>query len=170
MNTVNYQQQAQDFLTKTNTTFKAEFVKFDKHFDDDEYGRDIYTITLKRGDRVYAFSFGQSLKDSSRYYDTVTKRIFSPSGQGLNCNVKVTSDTFFKNHCQLIKGEEPTAYDVLACLTKYEVGTFEDFCSDFGYDTDSRRAEKIYKAVCDEWMNVQRLFTDEEIEQLREIQ
>ncbi len=30
----------------------------------------------------------------------------------------------------------PTAYDILACLTKYEVGTFDDFCSNFGYDTD----------------------------------
>lgn len=25
-------------------------------------------------------------------------------------------------------------------------GSFEDFCSDIGYDTDSRLAEKIYKA------------------------
>jgi hypothetical protein len=63
-------------------------------------------------------------------------------------------------------GEEPTLYDVLACLQKYDVGTFNDFCSMFGYDGDS---EKIYKAVVKEFEAMQRLFTDEELEILSEI-
>ena len=29
----------------------------------------------------------------------------------------------------------PTEYDVLACLTKYDPGNYEDFCSEFGYET-----------------------------------
>lgn len=60
-------------------------------------------------------------------------------------------------------GEEPTFYDVLACLTKYDPGSFEDFCSEFGYDTDSRKAEKTYKAVCKEFAAVERLFLEEEV-------
>lgn len=64
----------------------------------------------------------------------------------------------------------PTAYDVLAGMTKYEVGSFEDFCSEFGYDNDSRAAYKTYKAVLKEWKNVERLFTSEQIELLQEIQ
>lgn len=71
---------------------------------------------------------------------------------------------------QAIPIVNPTAYDVLACLTKYDPGTFEDFCSEFGYDEDSRNAEKTYNAVKDEWQNVRALFTDSEIEQLQEIQ
>ena len=63
----------------------------------------------------------------------------------------------------------PTAYDVLSCLTKYDVGSFEDFCSEFGYDTDSRAAYKTYKAVLKEWKNIERLFTSEQIEMLQEI-
>lgn len=63
----------------------------------------------------------------------------------------------------------PKAYDVLAGITNYEVGTFENFCSDFGYDTDSRSAYKTYKAVMKEWKNVELLFTPEQIELLREI-
>ena len=64
----------------------------------------------------------------------------------------------------------PTAYAVLSCLQKYDAGTFENFCSEFGYDTDSRTAEKIYKAVCKEYDNVCKLWTDQEIEELQEIQ
>jgi hypothetical protein len=63
----------------------------------------------------------------------------------------------------------PTMYDVLACLTKYDPGTFEDFCGEFGYDTDSRKAYKTYKAVKREWENVAILFNDEQLDMLREI-
>lgn len=58
----------------------------------------------------------------------------------------------------------PTYYDILACLQKYDIGSFDDFCSNFGYDTDSRRAERTYKAVCKEYNNMARLFNDEELE------
>ncbi len=66
-------------------------------------------------------------------------------------------------------GNPPRAYDVLSCLTKYDIGTFDDFCGEFGYDTDSRTAYKQYKAVLKEWKNVELLFTDEQLELLQEI-
>ena len=68
-----------------------------------------------------------------------------------------------------VGAEEPTLYDVLTCLQKYDCGDFENFCSEFGYDTDSRKAERIYKDVCKEFKAVERLFSDI-IEELQEIQ
>lgn len=65
--------------------------------------------------------------------------------------------------------KEPNLYDVLACLTKYDPYSFEDFCSEYGYDSDSRKAEKIYNAVCKEYEAVERLFGDC-LDELREIQ
>lgn len=56
--------------------------------------------------------------------------------------------------------KEPTEYEVLSCLQKYDCGTFENFCDEFGYDTDSRKAERTYKAVCKEYKAVVRLFGD----------
>ena len=64
----------------------------------------------------------------------------------------------------------PSEYDVLACLEKYDVGTFEDFCSEFGYDEDSRTAERIYIAVIKEYKDLTRIFTAEQMEELSEIQ
>jgi hypothetical protein len=57
----------------------------------------------------------------------------------------------------------------LACLTKYDPGSFEDFCNEFGYKEDSRTAERTYNAVVKEWQNVCMFWNDDEIEELREI-
>ena len=127
-----YDKQAEQFLKETETEFKVEFLENGLYFLDDTKTRDIYKITLKKGERVYNFKFGQSINDS----DGKTK---------------------------------PLAYDILSCLQKSEVGSFKDFCGDFGYDEDSIKAEKIYKAVVEEWKNVKILFSDKEIEKLQEI-
>lgn len=66
-------------------------------------------------------------------------------------------------------GIEPSSYDVLACLTKYEPGDFNNFCFEYGYYTDSRKAEKTYKAVIKEWDKVSKFFSEEELDVLREI-
>lgn len=66
--------------------------------------------------------------------------------------------------------KKPNAYDVLACMTKYNPGTFSNFCSDFGYDEDSRTAEHIYFAVQEEYSNLCRIFTAEQMEALADIQ
>lgn len=67
------------------------------------------------------------------------------------------------------EGNEPTPYDVLTCLTKSDPGTFDNFCAEYGYETDSRRAEKAYTAVVKEWGKVKEFFTGPEIELLQEI-
>ena len=128
-----YDKQAEKFLNETNTEFKAEFLKNGKHFEDDTESRDIYKITLTRGERVYKFNFGQSINDS---------------------NGKT----------------KPSTYDVLTCLTKNDPEDFKEFCLDFGYDEDSRKAERTYKAVVEEYKQVKMLWSDEEIEKLQEIQ
>lgn len=67
------------------------------------------------------------------------------------------------------KRKTPQPYDILACLTKYDPGKFENFCSDFGYNEDSRRAETVYHAVLKEWTKVQKFFTQAELEAIQEI-
>jgi hypothetical protein len=64
--------------------------------------------------------------------------------------------------------DRPTPYDILNCLQRYEVGSFEEFCREFGYSDDSITALKIYKAVCKEYEGVLRVF-DDIIEELQEI-
>jgi len=88
-----------------------------------------------------------------------------------NCALSRNGKKYTFNFGQSIfKGsEEPEIYDILACLQKYEIGTFEDFCADFGYDNNSITAHKTYKAVLKEYQAVERLFGDI-LEELKEIQ
>lgn len=166
-----YEQQAIDFLAKTNTTFSAKFLKNGKHFDDDKDNRDIYEIEISRGNRSYKFNFGQSIYNSGKWHIKY---------HGLKM---FNDDAAAKKFCLVTAGymwprdakrnenfAAPTPYDVLACLTKYDPGTFENFCSEYGYDTDSKKAEKTYKAVVSEYENMQKFFSDSELELMREIQ
>lgn len=170
-----YEKQASDFLLKTNVSFSAKFLKYGKHFDEDKENRDVYEITLKRGNREFKFNFGQSIINSGFYYTkgkqkTDIDRSFKDYGKAVII-MKIKDNGFLNNGKSDIIHfpKEPTAYDVLTCLTKSEAGTFEDFCGDFGYDEDSIKAEKTYKAVLNEWQNVAMLWSDSEIEELQEI-
>jgi hypothetical protein len=72
-------------------------------------------------------------------------------------------------------GKAPTAYVVLACLTKTDPDDFEDFCDCYGYkkfDENgyyNRDSQKIYRAVKNEYENVCKLWNLEENEELFDI-
>ena len=167
-----YDLQATSFLKKTKTEFKAVFVEHGKHFDDDKESRDIYDITLSRGERSFSFRFGQSIRHSGRWIMDITADGYH-KGQGLtDDDYKVARRHFFtwgKVTSRNTDFEEPTPYSVLAGLTNYDPGNLENFCGDFGYDTDSRKAEKVYKAVVNEYRQLCMLYSDEEMQELAEI-
>ena len=62
-----YEQQADNFLTKTNTTFKSEFVKYDYYFEGDKEKRNVFGITLFKSNHQYKFNFGSSIADSCKF-------------------------------------------------------------------------------------------------------
>lgn len=165
-----YNQQAIDFLTISNTAFSAKYIKTGKYFDDDKEERDIYEITLSSKGRSYTFKFGNSINASGQYIllDSTLKKRF---GRPVISSVEYKKLSFYdKKEVTINKNfKAPTAYDVLACIAKYDPGTLDDFCSEFGYDVDSKKAEKIYNAVKEEWLNIERLFTESEMDILRDI-
>ena len=54
----------------------------------------------------------------------------------------------------------PRTYDILSCLQKSDPGTLEDFCGEFGYDTDSKRADATYQAIKKEYEDFAALFPE----------
>ena len=134
-----YIRQADDFLKNANATCEIDFVGLAVN--------KIWNENVKR--RLYQVTLrtpkGSMLFD---FWDSIH-----------NTNKSLKSNRGFK----------PTSYDILACLTKYDPGTFADFCVDFGYDEDSRKALEIYFAVQKEYSELCRIFTPKQIEALREI-
>ena len=73
---------------------------------------------------------------------------------------------------------KPSEYDVLSCVEKFDIGSFEDFCSEFGYEEGceddkgryrrNAKAYKIYKAVVKEYIGIDRVFGND-IGELAEI-
>jgi hypothetical protein len=156
-----YEKQANDFAAKHRVELIINSVEQKKHFDDDKEPRDVYALELKRqGKGSYKFEFGQSIKNSRHFKDAIS---------GKTTTDKELAHKMWGIYVKPVKGVEPTMYDVLACLTKHDPETFEDFCSEFGCDTDSKKAEKIYNAVLKEYIGVLRLFSDV-MEELQEIQ
>jgi len=173
-----YQKQAIDFLDRTNSSIAIEFLKHDFHFHTDKEKRDIYSITLSRGSRKYEFEFGQSLNDSGFYFTMgkrkvdLDRKLLQKTKSELTRHIRQTINSHYLDNGKsdiIHYPQVPTEYSILACLTKYDPYSFEDFCGEYGYNTDSISANKIYEVVQNEWNHIQSLYTDEEIELLREI-
>ena len=185
-----YEKQANDFLKETNTKIEIEFLKHDYYFQDDKCKRDIYKVTLSNDKHSYTFNFGQSIINSAfildgsgwlclcdrsclEFVDSASQvsnllKKFMQKRESKYSNKKIYE---FKNPRRQEKTAiTPTNYDILSCLDILYVVNFEDFCLEFGYDTDLRKAEKIYQDCLKEDHNLRRLFTHEELDKLSEIQ
>lgn len=166
----NYNRMTNNILNKMGVRVDIEFLKHGDHLGDGVIG-DVYKATIIRGNRSFSLEFEQSIAKSKRFQDKLNKRVYAQSGKGLGNNFTyLYPERFPKNKVdekygdfKIIQGEAPDNYDIFACLTKYDPGTFDNFCSEFGYDTDSKKAEKTYNAVLSEFKNMQSLFSDKEL-------
>lgn len=153
------------YLKEIGVDCKIEFLENTRHFPDDKEPRDIYRAIFTRNGRTFEVSrFGQSIvhsKPTDKELREIENKAYRRNGH--------LSDSRRAKEKRLREVHAPSSYDILSCITKYAPGTFENFCSEFGYDTDSRRAYKVYRAVCDEWFNASAFFTEGELERLCEI-
>ena len=174
----NYEKQATDFLEKTGCKMTITYKENRKYFPNDKETRDVYEVKIERGSRVWKFKFGNSINNSefvavygkTKYPIPASFREKSNSEIALYVKQNLQSDFGTVKADRIIRPVPPSKYSVLACLTKFDPGSFEDFCSEYGYDSDSKTADRVYAAVKEEWLNVCRIWVDSEIEELCEIQ
>ena len=168
-----YKEAGELFLQETGSELIVNFKKHGLRFDDDKDTRDIYAITIKRNSREYTFDFCQSIQNSGFYAMLGRKKVNIDrkhlGDKNLNSIVKRIDWDFNSKYDKIHIPKAPDAYTILACMTKYDPGDFENFCSEYGYDTDSKKAEKTYNAVLQEWINMQRIFTNDELEAMSKI-
>ena len=170
-----YDIQANEFLEKTNTEIKIVFKEYAKYFHTDKEPRDIYNITLIRGNRKYTFTFGNSLHNSGFYVQIGNIKHMLPrdktDSKYLNYFIKNNiNSNYIEKKDKIHYPVPPSPYDILSCLEKYEYESFDDFCDEYAYDPDSRSAERIYNACREQYLQLCSLYSEEEMEMLRDIQ
>lgn len=178
---MDYQKQAIDFLKKANASIEIKFLHTGKHFAEDKEDRDIYDITISKANRKMTLKFGNSIANSGQYimhFGDYAKITLSedfdqaPRPKMVKELSRITGQSMLFGGDRYRKNKDfkrPTEYDILACLTKYDPETLENFCANYGYDEDSKTAEKVYNACTKEYKDLLTIFTDEEMTELQEI-
>jgi hypothetical protein len=163
-----YEQQATDFLADTGTTLSVVYLYTGPFFDGEKESRDIYQFTLQNERGVYSARFGDSLRNTA--VNAICRNRWGfDFATAKTAGIYNRSMDVMQQAAKKLKPVKPSAYDILACLSGYDPGTFRQWCDEYGYDTDSMKAHKIYMAVQEEWEGMCRLFTAEERERLAEI-
>ena len=166
-----YTAQAEKFLKDAGATMKIEFQGrvINTAWKEKEL-RNLYAVSITTPRGSYTFDFLDSLFNTELTQMTVeqyARKHFRMLYEDMTYSEQK------KARAELARKQKearPTCYDVLACLTKYDPGTFEEFCAEYGYDEDSRTAERVYVAVQKEFANLKRIFTNEQLEAMQKIQ
>lgn len=153
-----------DALT-AGLTYAAEFVPFSKSRNTGTGGRDRWEsinwrIRLERGGTVLETDYAQGtayLPKSCRSGEATAYAI--EHGRELRYTLR-----------RLLP---PPLADVLSCLlldaSVIDYPNFESWAGDFGLDTDSRKAEVIYRACLETGLKLRAMFGDSGLAELREL-
>lgn len=165
-----YRQKALNFLNETNTTCTITYggIARNEKWKENEK-RNWYDVTINTPRGEYSYVFWDSIYNTQIMNMTLEQYVRDK----LRCelyDLSYKEKTKANHDLQAMKKQAvPDEYDVMSCLQLYDVGTFKDFCDDFGYDTDNRSAEQIYLAVNDEYKNLSKIFTQDQLEKLADL-
>lgn len=166
-----YTTQAEKFLQDASATMKINFQgRAINTIWKEKQPRNLYAVTIATPRGSYTFNFWDSLHNTELTQMTVQEYAAKNLRRRWEYMTYSEKNKASAELAQKQKEARPDCYDVLACLTKYDPGTFEDFCAEYGYDEDSRTAERIYVAVQNEFANLKRIFDPEQLEAMREIE
>lgn len=171
-----YDKQAQEFTEKTGLKIYKGYCGHYKRFEDAKYISSQWRIKFSRkGKKEFWFDFSQSCHNSFSKTEMSGFRKKPLDVKDFHyLAVKETLETGATEHSLPFTlhwdRTPPSDYDILTCLTKYDIGTFEDFCGEFGYSEDSRKTEKTYFAVQKEYQDLRGMFSEAELVLMAEIQ
>ena len=147
--------------TLENTEITIRVVGEDKFFDDDKEDRLILRVSIRRHERQINFRFGMSIRDTK-----IIDENRMPGNIKINLFAGERINSFAQLRVEKKKVKNHLLYQILTCIRSeyFCPDTFNDFCSEFGYDTDSRKAEKTFFSLQEQSKKLQTIFTAEEIE------
>lgn len=168
-----YVKQAKDFLTSCNATMEIKFMGLEcPNWDSKPHATYDCTIKTPKGEmKVHFYDSVAHTETLSISFDDYCCRNYKMSFRDM---FPAEQSKARKQWKQRRNDAVPTEYDILACLQKYEVGSMEDFFQEFGFEIKSAKDMTnfftTYNAVVEEYRDICRCFTPEQIEAMQEIQ
>lgn len=167
-----YQAQVKQFLADCNATMEIKFVgkEIPAHWKDETKPHNKYQFTITTPKGKYTSYFWDSLHNTE--VSEVSERTYAQQKYKASYDC-LRSHEKAKARAELAKLKAnaiPTEYDILACVEKYSYDSFSDFCAEFGFSTDSISARETFLACGEEYAGLRRIFTEEQMEKLMEIQ
>ena len=116
-----------------------------KYFTDDKQSRHVYDVTITRNGKSISFTYGDSVANTEIMLNQNLSRTLAKKRKGV-CDSRL--------------------YSILACVASdyYCDPQFKNFCADFGYDTDSRKAFDTWQKCLEQSEKLRTIFTDSDIE------
>lgn len=153
-----------EFVRTHSISAKAERREANPNMDS-EHEMDHWSVTLERpGERpmVVVFSKGIGHRTVAKFPHAIDPRGTVPYCRWDGCGERWP--------CHGAVAAPPTASEVLDCLasdaSSYDnTQDFEDWAGDYGYDTDSRKAEHTYRAIAEQ-AKALRVFVDADYDEL----
>ena len=168
-----YVKQAKDFLASCNATMEIIYAGLEKPNWDDKPHR-TYDCTIKTPRGTMMVHFFDSLHNTQIHEMTPKKYYQKSTGRNYDFASALEAGRWQRSLTALKAVTVPSEYDILSCLTKYDVGSMDDFMDEFGYEIkctkDMTNFINTYNAVVKEYNDVRRCFTEEQIEAMWEIQ
>lgn len=166
-----YQAQAKQFLADCNATMEIKFVgkEVPTNWQGETKPHNKYQFTITTPKGKYTSCFWDSLHNTE--VSEVSERTYAQQKYKTSYDC-LRSHEKAKARAELAKLKakaRPTEYDILAAVEKYGYDSFSDFCSEFGYSTDSISARETFLACGEEYAGLRRIFTEEQMEMLRKI-
>lgn len=127
-------------------------------------GDSVWSITLVNSNGAFSTEYRQGA--AYRLARDVSKASGSPIGKEKDYQPQPyrngRDNWLERKRAEQSRPKPPQLVDVLYCLASDAQAvcfgqSFDDFCGEFGYDTDSRTAEKAYNACRDAWSGLIRL-------------
>jgi hypothetical protein len=137
-------------------TISVKVIGKDFYFQDDKEERIILRIVILRDKKEISFRFGMSIADTELFSENEPDRMRRNS-------FKRYSSVELMGKRKEVKAD--LLYYILCCIAcDYSIpDTFKDFCGEFGYNEDSRKAEKLFHDCREQSEKLHTIFKEEEI-------
>lgn len=183
------------FIAENNITMTSKPVSSNPNMDDGGTKMNHHLVTINFDGEDYTTHFSMGLghiqcKNAKNEWKRADSRIQYKASYGFVFCPNIFSNTCIRLEdltpadkksigCNFVgfaaqksfRFSEPKIDEVLDCLamdaaTSENARSFEDFCSDLGYDTDNRNAEKIYRACMETANSLRKILGHEKFETL----